>query len=35
VTVFGVLRVGEVFEHGVLAGIYRLDGVELAGPLDL
>ena len=35
VTVFGVLQVGEVFEHGVLAGIYRMDGVELAGPLDL
>jgi hypothetical protein len=35
VTVFGTLRVGEVYEHGVLAGIYRMTGVELAGPLDL
>jgi hypothetical protein len=35
VTVFGTLRVGEVYEHGVLAGIYHMTGVEMAGPLDL
>lgn len=35
VTVFGTLRVGEVYEHGVLGGIYRMEGEELAGALDL
>jgi hypothetical protein len=35
VTVFGTLRVGEIYEHGVLGGIYRMDGEELAGALDL
>lgn len=35
VTVFGTLRVGEIYEHGVLGGIYRMDGDELAGALDL
>jgi hypothetical protein len=35
VTVFGTLRVGEVYQHGVLAGIYWMEGEELAGALDL
>jgi hypothetical protein len=35
VTVFGTLRVGEVYEHGVLGGIYRMEAQELAGALDL
>lgn len=35
VTVFGTLRVGELYEHGVLGGIYRMEGEELAGALDL
>lgn len=35
VTVFGRLHVGESYENGVLVGIYRMDGEDLAGPLDL
>jgi hypothetical protein len=35
VTVYGTLRVGEVYEQGVLAGLYQMDGTELAGALDL
>jgi hypothetical protein len=35
VVVFGTLRVGEVYEHEVLAGIYRMEGEQLAGALDL
>jgi hypothetical protein len=35
VVVFGTLRVGEVYEHEVLAGIYRMEGQEMAGALDL
>jgi hypothetical protein len=35
VTVFGTMRVGEAYENGVLVGIYRMNGEEMAGPLDL
>jgi hypothetical protein len=35
VTVFGRLHVGESYEGGVMVGIYRMDGEDLAGPLDL
>ena len=35
VTLFGKLKVGEMFENGYLVGIYALDGDRMAGPLDL
>jgi hypothetical protein len=35
VTVFGRMRVGAAYEGGVLVGIYRMEGEDLAGPLDL
>jgi hypothetical protein len=35
VTVFGTMHVGETYENGVLVGIYRMNGEEMAGPLDL
>jgi hypothetical protein len=35
VTVFGRMRVGATYENGVLVGIYRMAGEDLAGPLDL
>jgi hypothetical protein len=35
VTVFGRMQVGATYENGVLVGIYRMVGEDLAGPLDL
>lgn len=35
VTLFGKLKVGEMYENGYLVGIYELDGERMAGPLDL
>lgn len=35
VTLFGKLKVGEMYENGYLVGIYALDGEKMAGPLDL
>jgi hypothetical protein len=35
VTVFGRMQVGATYESGVLVGIYRIAGEDLAGPLDL
>lgn len=35
VTLFGKLKVGEMYENGYLVGIYSLDGERMAGPLDL
>lgn len=35
VTMFGKLKVGEMYENGYLVGIYSLDGERMAGPLDL
>lgn len=35
VTLFGKLKVGEMYENGYLVGIYALDGERMAGPLDL
>jgi hypothetical protein len=35
VTVFGRMQVGAAYEGGVLVGIYRMAGEDLAGPLDL
>lgn len=35
VTLFGKLKVGEVYENGYLVGIYAMDGERMAGPLDL
>jgi hypothetical protein len=35
VTLFGTLKVGEVFENGYLVGLYELDGERLGGPIDL
>lgn len=35
VTLFGTLHVGEMRENGYLVGIYQMDGVKMAGPLDL
>jgi len=34
VTLFGTLKVGEMRENGYLVGIYSMDGVNMAGPLD-
>ncbi|MGE4181695.1 MAG: DUF3299 domain-containing protein [Limisphaerales bacterium] len=34
VTLFGKLKVGEMYENGYLVGIYALDGERMAGPLD-
>ncbi|MBI3879737.1 MAG: DUF3299 domain-containing protein [Verrucomicrobia bacterium] len=35
VTLYGSLKVGEMYENGYLVGIYALDGEKMAGPLDL
>ena len=35
ITIYGSLKVGEMFENGYLVGIYALDGEKIAGPLDL
>ena len=35
VTLFGKLKVGEMYENGYLVGIYALDGDRMAGPLDM
>lgn len=35
VTLFGKLKVGEMYENGYLVGIYSLDGERMAGPLDM
>ena len=35
VTIFGILKVGEVLENGYLVGIYEMDGDRLSGPIDL
>ncbi len=35
VTIFGILKVGEVLENGYLVGIYEMDGDRLGGPIDL
>lgn len=35
VTLFGKLKVGEMYENGYLVGIYALDGERMSGPLDL
>lgn len=35
VTLFGKLKVGEMFENGYLVGIYAMDGDKMAGPLDM
>ncbi|MSR42776.1 MAG: DUF3299 domain-containing protein [Pedosphaera sp.] len=35
ITIFGTLKVGEVFENGYLVGLYEMDGERLGGPIDL
>lgn len=35
VTLYGALKVGEMYENGYLVGIYQMDGEKMAGPLDL
>ncbi len=35
VTVFGVLEVGELVDHGEILSIYRMEAEDVAGPLDL
>jgi hypothetical protein len=35
ITLYGALKVGEMYENGYLVGIYQLDGEKMAGPLDL
>ena len=35
VTLYGVLKVGEMRENGYLVGIYEMEGERMAGPLDL
>jgi hypothetical protein len=35
VTIYGALKVGEMYESGYLVGIYALDGERMSGPLDL
>ena len=35
VTLYGALKVGEMYESGYLVGIYAMDGEKMAGPLDL
>jgi hypothetical protein len=35
VIIFGRLEVGEVFDHGMLSSIYRMQGEELLDALDL
>ncbi len=35
VTLYGRLKVGEMYENGYLVGIYALDGDRIAGPLDM
>ncbi len=35
ITLFGTLKVGEVFENGYLVGLYEMDGERLGGPIDL
>ncbi len=34
VTMYGTLKVGEIYENGYLVGIYEMDGESMAGPLD-
>jgi hypothetical protein len=34
VTLYGTLKVGEMYENGYLVGIYAMDGDRMAGPLD-
>jgi hypothetical protein len=35
ITLFGLLKVGEMYENGYLVGIYQMDGEKMTGPLDL
>ena len=35
ITLYGALKVGEMYENGYLVGIYQLDGEKMAGPVDL
>ncbi len=35
ITIFGTLKVGEIFENGYLVGLYEMDGDRLGGPIDL
>ena len=35
ITIYGLLKVGEIRENGYLVGIYEMDGEKLTGPLDL
>jgi hypothetical protein len=35
ITLFGTLKVGEIYENGYLVGIYEMAGDKMAGPLDL
>lgn len=35
ITLYGVLKVGEIRENGYLVGIYEMDGERMLGPLDL
>ena len=35
VTLYGSLKVGEMYENGYLVGIYQMDGEKMSGPLDL
>jgi len=35
ITLYGALKVGEMYESGYLVGIYQMDGEKMSGPLDL
>jgi hypothetical protein len=35
VTLFGTLKVGEMYENGYLVGIYSMDGERMTSPLDM
>jgi hypothetical protein len=35
ITLYGALKVGEMYENGYLVGIYAMEGEKMAGPLDL
>ncbi|HEY6166800.1 MAG TPA: DUF3299 domain-containing protein [Verrucomicrobiae bacterium] len=35
VTLYGTLKVGEMYENGYLVGIYAMDGEKMTAPLDL
>ena len=35
ITLFGTLRVGEIYENNYLVGIYEMDGERLSGPPEL